>query len=357
MRIDRFFENMGVIFSVVSLFSLGLPILSTNITDGEAWNMVVKGYNMIEFSPFGSLVLMTPVLLIGLMFSKIKNSVKTVGILTLLLLDSFAMNCAYLDTYKWVEEQTTSYIKPYQNQIISCSLLFLAMICFYVDCNFVRGRRISLKDLFLKKKLLVDPVEFSEQKFFLCNRRCDFAKYKETGETVESKNNICFASAEGYFAVVNDDDDQEYIDVEPLGDAGAIGYIMGCMPTGIYGMFYENFDFKNGTEIKIKQYLDIKNGKADLWIPRENGEFKKENISIKKLDVDDIRFESQLNFDDSIIGSAVIQDGDLVAIVTDYNEEKQEYKCIPAELMAVDLCRKIYEHRVLMTINKRKIKK
>lgn len=353
MRIDKLFKNMGVIFSVVSLLSLGLPILSTNITDGEAWNMVVRGYNMIEFSPFGGVVVLTPVLLIGLMLSKLNNNLKTVGILTLLLFDGFATSSAYSATYKWVFEQATGNIKSRQNQIIYFSLLVLAMICFYVDCNFIRGRRISLKDLFLKKELLAEPVEFSEQKFFLCNHRCDFAKYKENGETVEGKNNICFANEEGYFTALNDDDNEVYCDIEPLGENGAIGYMMGDMPTGIYGMFYEDFDFKNGTEIKIKEYPDIKNGNAQLWIPDDNGEFKKEDISIKKLDVDDIRFKSKLKFEDAIIGSAVIQDGDLVAIVTDYNEKKQEYKCISAELMATDLCRMIYEHRVFIAMKNR----
>ena len=110
-------------------------------------------------------------------------------------------------------------------------------------------------------------------------------------------------------------------------------------------------------KVKIKEYTDINKGKAEIWAPSEDG-FVKLPAQISPVDIDDVK----LKIDDALpredmIGSVVVQDGELVAIVTEYDGESEEYKCISAELMAVDLCRKIYERRVSETMNERKSKK
>ena len=41
----------------------------------------------------------------------------------------------------------------------------------------------------------------------------------------------------------------------------------------------------------------------------------------------------------------------LVGFVTEYEAENGEYKCISAEMIAIDLCCKIYEHKVRQAMN------
>jgi len=57
--IRKTFKYFSMVLSVFSLITLWFPVFSTRITDGESWNMVVRGYNLAEFSPWGSVVLLT----------------------------------------------------------------------------------------------------------------------------------------------------------------------------------------------------------------------------------------------------------------------------------------------------------
>ena len=57
---------------------------------------------------------------------------------------------------------------------------------------------------------------------------------------------------------LNDKDNAKYLNVEVLGDDTAIGFVIGNMPTGIYGRFYEDFDFRKEIEMKIKEDYGIK---------------------------------------------------------------------------------------------------
>lgn len=340
--IRKTFKYFSIVLSVFSLITLWFPAFSTRITDGESWNMVVRGYNLAEFSPWGSIVLLTPIVLILLVLSKLGNSLKTISLFTLCLIDGFALCDSLSKSYSWMTENTTGHVTVHGYQLIYAVLLLMAIIYLFIDCNFdLEGRLI--KDFFIKKEIDVDPIDYTKEKFFLCSKLYKLAKYKENGDEVNSKCAICFASSEGYFAAPNDNDSAEYLSVEVLGEDTAIGFVMKNMPTGIFGRFYEDFDFRKEIEMKIKEYPYIKKGKAEIWAPSEDG-FVKLPAQISPLDIDDVK----LKIDDALsredmIGSVVVQDNELVAIVTDYDSETKEYKCIAAELMAIDLCRKIYE--------------
>ena len=122
----------------------------------------------------------------------------------------------------------------------------------------------------LKKKIDVETIDHTKEKFFLCSRPYKFAKYKENGDEVNSKCNIPLISSEGYFAALNDNDTSEYLNVEVLGEESAIGFVIENMPTGVYGRFYEDFDYKTDNAMKIKPYADIKDGNAEVWIPKSS---------------------------------------------------------------------------------------
>ena len=352
----KFLKFTATLFSMITALSLILPIFSTYITGAEAWNMVVRGYNLIEFSPWGSVVFVAPLILVGLIFSDLKNKVKTVGMLALALVDSFALNASVIATYKWVSEQATGAIELQFGLLIYVIFMLLAEVSFFLSIKCRKGAKINMKDFFLKKEHNIEPVEFEKQKFYLHNRLHDFVKYRKDGEDTTVKSVICFANEDGYFAMLNDGDKETYCDIEPLENENAIGFLIDEMPTGLYGIFYEDFDFKDETSINIRKFDEIDEGEAEVWIPQETGGFVKDAASVKLLDVDNIRLKtSDDEFDTSMIGSAVIQGCELIAIVTGYDSEKREYICISAEMIAIDLCRKIYEHRVFMAMNARKI--
>ena len=149
--IRKSFKYFSIIFSVCALVTLYLPLFSTRITDGESWDMVVRGYNTVDFSAWGSVVLLTPIVLILLIISKLRKNIKTLSILSLCLLDGFALCDSISKTYSWMTENATGYITIHNNHLIYAVLLLIAGIYFFIDCNFdLEGRFI--KDVFIKKE-------------------------------------------------------------------------------------------------------------------------------------------------------------------------------------------------------------
>lgn len=364
MYINKVLRVIGVVLALFSLLCLSFPIFSTNLTDGESWHMGVRGYNMVEFSPWGSMVLIVPILFIGLMLSKLKYSFKTIGIFSLLMMDCFALSSAYSSTYKWVLQEATGYVHLHMNQLFYILALFLSCVCFYFECNyFTEGKKMKIENAFLKEeKTKVEPIDYRTEKFYLCNKIYDSAKYKENGDVVNDKSTVCFATNEGYFAALDDNDSNEYFTVELLEQDGAIGFMMGNMPTGIYGVFYEDYNFRRDLEVGILPFDHIEKEGALVWILDDNDEdgamgHVLENVEVTANTPQDIRVKIAGVLDENIIGCAVMQGLNLVGFVTEYDAENCEYKCISAELLAIDFCRKIYEHRVYQAIRQRELNK
>ena len=359
MSLKRILRFLCAFLTLLSLASLSLPIYSTYITDGEACDMVIKGYNLVEFSPWGGIVLLAPFVLLGLMLSKLKSSIKTIGLFGLLLLDGVALCGATSAAYSWITDIATGFVEPRMGHLIYATLLFLLMLCLWVSYN-VLPDKISIKNFFLKEDIAVEPVDYKKEKFYWCNRICDFAKYKENGETTMGESSLCFATSEGYFAALNDEDAKQYFNIEVVDNEGAFAFVMGTMPTGIYGMFYEGQEFLKDPDMQVELRLfdDIDIGEAELRIPDKNGGFTCDEVKVSPLAPDNIIVSSIDGLEDPpAIGAAVMQSGELIAFVTEYNAEKHEYKCISAEMMAIDLCRKIYEHRVYQEIVEKELSK
>lgn len=361
MYINKVLRVIGVVLVLFSLLCLSFPIFSTNLTDGESWHMVVRGYNMVEFSPWGSIVLIAPILLIGLMLSKLKYSFKIIGIFSLLMMDCFALSSAYSSTYKWVLQEATGYVHLHMNQLFYILALFLSFVCFYIECNyFSEGNKMKIENVFLKdEKIKVEPVDYRTEKFYLCNKAYDSAKYKENGDVVKDKSTVCFATSDGYFAALDDSDTNEYFTVELLENDSAIGFMMGNMPTGVYGVFYEDYNFRRDLEVGILTFDHIEKDGALVWILDDDDEDgamgRVVDVQVTANTPQDIRVKIINESNENILGCAVIQGLSLVGFVTEYDAKNDEYNCISAEMMAIDLCRKIYEHKVHQAMHEREI--
>ena len=355
--IKKIVKYSGIAFALLSLLSLSLPVYSTRITDGEACELVVKGYNFIEFSPWGGIVLLAPLVLLGLMLSKLRNTTKTAGLIILFALNGVALCASTSAAYKWMCDVSAGFVEPHMYHVIYALLLFVAMLCLFVWCNCSLNIK-SLKNFYVEEEYIeVEPIDYRTEKFYLCNKAYDSAKYKENGDVVNDKSTVCFATNEGYFAALDGNDSNEYFTVELLEQDGAIGFMMGNMPTGIYGVFYEDYNFRRDLEVSILPFDLIEKDGALVWILDDDDEDgaagRVIDVEVTANSLQDIRVKILGESNENILGCAVVQGLSLVGFVTEYDDEKHEYKCISAELLAVDLCRKIYEHRVLKAMRER----
>lgn len=357
MRIRKFFSILAIMLSLTAIASLFLPIYSNNLTDGEACNLIVKGYNLIEFSPWGGVVVVAPFVLLGLMLSKLNDTIKTIALLCLFTLNGVALCGSTSAAYKWICDASTGFVQPHMNHLIYVLLFFGAMVCFYIECNcFSGGNKMKIENVFLKdKKPMVEPVDYRKEKFYLCNKIYDSAKYNENGDVVNDKSTICFATSDGYFAALDDNDTNEYFTVELLEQYGAIGFMMGNMPTGVYGVFYEDYNFRRDFEVDVLTFDHIEKDGALVWIldddDADGAMGRVVDVQVTANTPEDIRVKILDESDENILGCAVMQGLSLVGFVTEYDAENGEYKCISAEMIAIDLCRKIYEHKVRQAMN------
>ena len=353
-------KHIGIVFALLSLLSLFLPMFSTRITDGEFCNLVVKGYSLVEFSPWGGIVVLAPLVLLGLMLSKLRNTAQTVGLIVLFALNGVALCASTSAAYKWMCDVSAGFVEPCMYHVIYALLLFAAMVCFFVWCNCSLNIK-SLKDFFVgKERIEVEPIDYRNEKFFWCNKPYDFAKYKENGDVIMGESTLCFATSEGYFAGLNDGDPEEYFNIEALDDDRAVAFVMGTMPTGIYGSFYEDQKFLKDLDmmVNILPFNEIYQGEAELRISYQNGGFTCRDVLVYPNTLNDIRVSSIDRLDDPpAIGAAVMQGEKLAAFIIGYDAEKHEYKCVSAEMMAIDLCRKIYEYRVYQAMKQRELVK
>ena len=133
--VSNVIKYAGITFAVLSLFSLILPIYSTFIAEGESCNMVIRMYNLVEFSPLGAFVLTAPIALLILMLSKVKSSVKTIGIIVLLLLDCMALYRTISVAHSWINNIATGVVNSNIGCLIYAVFLILEMIFLWISCN------------------------------------------------------------------------------------------------------------------------------------------------------------------------------------------------------------------------------
>ena len=125
----------GIVLAVLSLLTLGLPLFSTTLTVGEAGRLVVRGYNLVEFSPWGGVAVVAPLVLLGLALSKLSRPVKTMGLLGLCVLTGFALCGAVAAAQTWVRSTADGFVEPHMSHLFYAALFFFATLCFYVENN------------------------------------------------------------------------------------------------------------------------------------------------------------------------------------------------------------------------------
>lgn len=336
----------GVIFSLLTLITLILPffVISTRL------DITMNGMDLIDVTPFGVLVFVTPIMLAGLSLSKLGDSIKTISISILFLIGCLAMHHSY-STVCATLGGSGAPAGVLGTGNLYAAILFLSYLFFFIACNTKSTDNKSITEYFEELLHPDEAIDPSKEKFVLCNRPIDVTKYRENGEAVMGKSHICFATSDGYFAALNDDDNETYPTIELTDKNTAVGYVLDCMPTGLFGTFYEDYDHK-AKKFIVAPFNTLHEGEAELWLCTENGGYDKHKVWMSLDNTNNIRLSTRKDFAAcDIAGTAVIQNGRLAAITTGYDTENNNIRCIAAELMAADLCRKIYEQRVHDRIN------
>ena len=133
-KIKQLMTYIGVLMAMTALYTLTLPIRTVTFED-RTYEMIIKGYNMPEFSPWGGIVVLAPLVLLGLMLSKLPDRHKTMGLLGLLMLSSTALYNSASAIYQYTTQGTVCYAEPHAGHLLYGFVLFWAFLCFWVSLN------------------------------------------------------------------------------------------------------------------------------------------------------------------------------------------------------------------------------
>lgn len=136
---------IGVMFLVLAIWSLSFVIYETTLTDGETCKMVLKGFSILEFSPWASFVITVPLLMLGTMFSKLKDNTKTLLTSSLCAFDIFCLYIAHSATREWIYGIATGFVYNTSSMLmIYAVLLLIATMLFYTSCNATENQPFSI---------------------------------------------------------------------------------------------------------------------------------------------------------------------------------------------------------------------
>ena len=125
----------GTLFAVAALISLAFLAYSTHVTGDNGWKINLTGYSFAEFSPWGCLVILIPIINIGVMFNKLNLKTKLLLNMGLCLLGTVSLYNANVATRNWICDQATGYVRAYGCSIVYGVLLLCSCLCFYFYCN------------------------------------------------------------------------------------------------------------------------------------------------------------------------------------------------------------------------------
>lgn len=121
----------GTLFALFTLISLAFPAYSTS-ADGT---ILLRGINFTEFSPWGNLVVLIPLIILGIMFSNLGYKAKLVLNMLLCAFGAVSIHNANVAARVWIYEQATGFVRTYGTHIVYGILLLCSCLCFYFYCN------------------------------------------------------------------------------------------------------------------------------------------------------------------------------------------------------------------------------
>ena len=129
------YKIVGIIFNFTSYIPLALPMYKATIGKEESFESIIRGFDLCEFSPWGSLLVTMPIILLAISFLKIRNSIKNLLLILFYMINTIIVHLATFAAGNWIRETADGFVnfKPYI--LFYLLSMFLGLICLYVHNN------------------------------------------------------------------------------------------------------------------------------------------------------------------------------------------------------------------------------
>ena len=101
-------KNLLAIVAMVALNAM--PIMSVSRLDGEACELMVRGYNLMEFSPWTTIPVFTAIFIIAILFSCQSKAAKQAELLLLLAADCVCYVTSVMEARAWLDSVSSSFV-------------------------------------------------------------------------------------------------------------------------------------------------------------------------------------------------------------------------------------------------------
>lgn len=335
---------LGIFFAVLTALSMFFPIYKTTFTDGESMTLLLHGYDLYEFSGWGVLAMMVPILIIGIMFAKFDDKIRSALIMSMFVLGNVSVQNAKIAMQEWVYSEATEMVYSYGGLIFYSFLLLCSSVFCYIGCvkknsNLTCPTIDDFREYLESENITIDSENIFDKEYLLFNKPCKVLSLDSDTPVKDKQAHILFATPDGFF-ITDTQDDCKNKEIEIDGET--VGFAYKGTPLGLVNVFYEDFDLTTSEKIKLMPECEISEGDAELY---NNGKRIKINLT-----VDPQKAKAFLSEDDcsiqNLVGSVVVQNGKLAAIVTAFDEERGMLICESAEKCAKGLNKAAYEHKM-----------
>lgn len=129
------FKRFSVLFILLSYISLILPIYRTIIDGEEGCELIIKGYNLVEFSVWGNLIFAIPIIILAITYSRQDGKIKNLLLVAMHLFSIVVFYNASKSADIWIRGVADGFVlcRPYQ--MISFIFVFASMVCSFMYIN------------------------------------------------------------------------------------------------------------------------------------------------------------------------------------------------------------------------------
>ncbi len=343
----KILKALGTLLALLSLGTLFFPWIYA-YCEGRlvSADLTATGLELTQFSAWAVVVVVLPVLLLAVVYSRLNSKEKTVFILSAFLFGSISIFRAVGASLDSLQEVSTESLRPQICLILYPLFMFFSLTSFYLYYN--ADIKAMLKTMGIEECGDKAPIS---RELYVCSRPYEFAKFKDGEGSTYFSGCISFVTEDGYFAALGHGEDTAYLKngcIEFFDGDNTAGFAMSTRESGVYGSFYEDYAFPKDTKMKLKPFSSIADGRAELWLPSEAG-FIKKSVTIDPISAECIecRLSDGEKLGDDIRGAIVVQNGGVVAVVSACDEEKGIFSCVSALRVAMPLICMEYEQKQL----------
>lgn len=129
------YKSVGTIFNLASYIPLALPMFTAKVGSEEWFNAVIRGFNLVEFSSWGSLLVTMPIVLLAITYSKIKNKYKSLILIPFYMLNTVMVYNSTMAADKWIRDAAEGYVRFRPYIVLYLLAVFSALVCLYIHCR------------------------------------------------------------------------------------------------------------------------------------------------------------------------------------------------------------------------------